>query len=105
VDWQTSGGLEQRITPPGVDVMTPAAAPGAPFLAVATRNSSFRRALAGPDLLGKGRAWASALRSAAAPIGAKLIDVCHAAKLSGPAHRQANRGAGGAGRWRRSFSP
>lgn len=71
MDWQTSGGPEQRITPPGVDVMTPAAAPGAPFLAVATRNSSFRRALAGPDLLGKGRVRANALRSADATTGAK----------------------------------
>ncbi|KAK9841981.1 hypothetical protein WJX81_002642 [Elliptochloris bilobata] len=45
VDWQTAGAEEERITPPGMDVMTPAAAPGAPWLAVATRSgkdSGFR---------------------------------------------------------------
>ena len=45
MDWQARVPSEERITPAGVDVMTPAAAPGAPWLAVATRSgkdSGFR---------------------------------------------------------------
>lgn len=45
VDWQARAAAEERITPAGVDVMTPATAPGAPWLAVAMRSgkdSGFR---------------------------------------------------------------
>ena len=45
VDWQARVAEEERITPAGVDVMTPATSPGAPWLAVATRSgkdSGFR---------------------------------------------------------------
>jgi hypothetical protein len=47
LDWQAEGAAELRITPAGVDVMTPASAPGARWLAVATRaGNGFRRAAA-----------------------------------------------------------
>ncbi len=47
LDWQAEGSAELRITPAGVDVMTPAGAPGAKWLAVATRSGNgFRRAAA-----------------------------------------------------------
>lgn len=43
VDWRGGGDGEERITPAGVDVMTPAAAPSVPWLAVATRAGNSRR--------------------------------------------------------------
>ena len=47
LDWQAEGSAELRITPAGVDVMTPTGAPGAKWLAVATRaGNGFRRAAA-----------------------------------------------------------